>query len=282
MAEMEIHPLADLFPMMSDDELADLAADIKTHGLIHPIVTDDSGKILIDGRNRLRACEVAGVEPTFRKLNGGDVPAFIVSVNLARRNLTKGQQAMALAMIYPEPDKRGRGNKGKSEVSSDFSQKRLAQARSVLRYSRPLAQEVLKGVMPLDKALEVARAAETQEQQRERRLKQLQAEWPDLVDSVVEERVSLEQAEQTASQRVEERKQLRWAATINLIDGIRPFERPVESAGEFASNFDAAIASQRGETITVDRVRKAAEFLNAVANQMEEVNGKTANTKTRK
>ncbi len=34
------------------------------------------------------------------------------TLNLQRRNLTKGQAAMALAMIYPEPEKGGRGNKG--------------------------------------------------------------------------------------------------------------------------------------------------------------------------
>jgi hypothetical protein len=31
-----------------------------------------------------------------------------------RRNLTKGQQAMALAMMYPEPDERERGKKGET------------------------------------------------------------------------------------------------------------------------------------------------------------------------
>jgi hypothetical protein len=49
----------------------------------------------------------------FERLNGQDQTAFIISVNLARRNLTKGQQAMALAFIHPEPDKPGRGKKGK-------------------------------------------------------------------------------------------------------------------------------------------------------------------------
>jgi hypothetical protein len=47
-----------------------------------------------------------------------------LSVNVARRNLTKGQQAMASAMMFPEP-KMGRPEKGrKSELSSDFSTKR--------------------------------------------------------------------------------------------------------------------------------------------------------------
>jgi hypothetical protein len=55
------------------------------------------------------------------------------------------QRAMALAMIYPEPDKPGRGKKGKAEESSGFSQKRLQQARIVLRHSPDLADRVLKG-----------------------------------------------------------------------------------------------------------------------------------------
>ena len=57
-----VHPVADLFPRMTDEELADLAADIKANGLIHPIVVDKDG-VLIDGRNRARACEIAGIEP---------------------------------------------------------------------------------------------------------------------------------------------------------------------------------------------------------------------------
>jgi hypothetical protein len=43
--------------------------------------------------------------------------------------------AEAVAMLYPEPDKRGRGNKGKAAESAGFSQRRLREARQVLRYS---------------------------------------------------------------------------------------------------------------------------------------------------
>ena len=130
-AKMGVHPLADLFPMMTDDELTGLAAGIKANGLIHPIILDPTGKTVIDGRNRLRACEIAGVEPRFEKLSGQDPAAFIVSVNLARRNLKKGQQAMALAMIYPEPEKGGRGKKAVNPKETlGFSQMRLSQART--------------------------------------------------------------------------------------------------------------------------------------------------------
>jgi hypothetical protein len=51
----------------------------------------------------------------------------------------EGQRAMAVAMLFPEPDKRGRGNKGKSTESVGFSQQRLREARQVLRFSPELA-----------------------------------------------------------------------------------------------------------------------------------------------
>ena len=87
---------------------------------------------------------------------GRDPLAYIVSANLARRNLTKGQQAMALAMIYPDPEKGGRGKNSKLKLP--FSLMRLSQARSVLRSSRSLAEAVLKGTLPLNEAVEKFRS----------------------------------------------------------------------------------------------------------------------------
>lgn len=93
---MEVHPVADLFPMLADDELAELAADIKTHGLHEPLwLYDDPqlGLVLLDGRNRLAACKIAGVEPTTRKYTGDTPWQFAISENVRRRHLTTGQQA---------------------------------------------------------------------------------------------------------------------------------------------------------------------------------------------
>src|SRR5262245_2446413 len=117
MVKLKIHPKADLFPMLSDEELKELAADIKAVGLQQPIVKDKNG-MLVDGRNRLRACEIAKVKPEFKTLNGVDAEAFIVSQNLARRHLNPGQRAMVVAMMYPEA-KRGGDRKSKSSSAAE-------------------------------------------------------------------------------------------------------------------------------------------------------------------
>ena len=57
------HPLAELFPLIEGPAFKDLVADIKANGLLHPLTECDG--MLLDGRNRLRACEEAGVpQPT--------------------------------------------------------------------------------------------------------------------------------------------------------------------------------------------------------------------------
>lgn len=59
--------------MIPDDEMQELAADIEENGLIHPIVI--KGNVLIDGRNRLAACKIAGVNPclfTYPSTEGSD------------------------------------------------------------------------------------------------------------------------------------------------------------------------------------------------------------------
>jgi ParB-like nuclease domain len=49
-----------------------LRRDIKARGLLQPIVLDAEGRVL-DGRNRLAACEKAGIEPMFETYAGATV-----------------------------------------------------------------------------------------------------------------------------------------------------------------------------------------------------------------
>lgn len=94
-----VHPVCDIFPLMEDDALDALAADIKANGLNHPVVLHE-GQI-VDGRNRMLACRKAGVEPTFvawAQVYAGTKPliAWIWSENFERRHMTPQQKAFAI------------------------------------------------------------------------------------------------------------------------------------------------------------------------------------------
>jgi ParB-like chromosome segregation protein Spo0J len=83
-AERAVHPAAAVFPEIAATDLQALADDIKQNGLVHPIMRTPDG-VIIDGRNRLKACEIAGVEPRFEDYTGSNPVGFIVSSNLKRR-----------------------------------------------------------------------------------------------------------------------------------------------------------------------------------------------------
>jgi hypothetical protein len=90
MENYEFHPLAEEYPMMPDDELEQLVADMKQNGYDHrwPIIIYD-GKIL-DGRNRYKAARKAKVEPVFKRLGVEDDPVrFVKRANEHRRHLSK-------------------------------------------------------------------------------------------------------------------------------------------------------------------------------------------------
>lgn len=95
-----IHPAARIFPLMSAQEFAGLKSDIQAHGLHEPILRDVTGAV-IDGRNRLRACEELGIEPTFRTFEGESVVEMVMSLNLHRRHLDESQRAMIGAKAKP-------------------------------------------------------------------------------------------------------------------------------------------------------------------------------------
>jgi ParB-like chromosome segregation protein Spo0J len=165
-AEQRVHSLAAIFPMLAEDELLDLAEDIKTNGLLHPIIRTVDG-VIIDGRNRLAACEMAGVAPRFDDCVESDdqARAIILSANITRRHLTKSQQAMAHAMLYPEP-KRGMHSELRG-ATRDVSKTRLSVARTILHDAPDLAPLVLAGAMSLDGAMaEVTKCRATKVQDR--------------------------------------------------------------------------------------------------------------------
>lgn len=87
------HPAADAWPMMDDDRYGELRADIEMNGQREPITLCDG--MILDGRNRYRACVELDIEPLTREYDG-DPWAFAWSLNGARRDL----EATVRALIF--------------------------------------------------------------------------------------------------------------------------------------------------------------------------------------
>jgi hypothetical protein len=101
------HPLADVFPLMEGEEFDALVADIKAHGLVEQIVVLDD--MILDGRNRYRACIEAGIEPTYRPFTGDDPAVYVISANIHRRHLTSQQKRELIAkLVKAQPEKSDR------------------------------------------------------------------------------------------------------------------------------------------------------------------------------
>jgi hypothetical protein len=100
-ARYEWHPAANLFPLLSGEEFDALVADIRAEGLHNPITLHEG--LVLDGRNRLLACEKAGVEPRFIEWDpkGSSPTSWVISLNLQRRHMTAGQRAMVAVDAKP-------------------------------------------------------------------------------------------------------------------------------------------------------------------------------------
>lgn len=118
----QAHPAADLFPLLPEDELRKLGDDILANGLKESIALwsmspqDSESAVILDGRNRLAAMELVGMETVkpigdsyrlsvgvrylsweknihFPDAGGVNPFLFVISRNVHRRHLTKVEQA---------------------------------------------------------------------------------------------------------------------------------------------------------------------------------------------
>jgi hypothetical protein len=129
---LPIHPAAELFPLMSPDELRALGDNIRKNGLTSPIVlwraNPKSTACLLDGRNRLDAVESSTGCPAIvgaPSIMAGehflacdkvtvldksvDPYAYVISANIHRRHLTAEQRRDLIAkLIKATPEKSDR------------------------------------------------------------------------------------------------------------------------------------------------------------------------------
>lgn len=183
-----VHPYADKFPMLPESELSELAESILQNGLRQPIVLTEDGLIL-DGRNRAKACEMAGVTPTTVVYDGDDLAEYVIDSNSSRRHMSTGARAMSTALVLLDAVGREGGKwkygavakakRSESGTSVNQWSQRLAECGFILDNSPELADLIVSGEVALDSAYrqaEQSRDAERRKLEEQERLKAEEAD----------------------------------------------------------------------------------------------------------
>ncbi len=263
--ELRVHPAANCFRLMREDEQAALAEDIKANGLRDPITL---GRIegrdfdeVVDGRNRYRVCLALGIEPQFehRKFKNDDEVRAFVRSRSARRDLTKGERAASLALLDLNPVIGMHTERSSAEIADEggVSERRLRQARQVGRYSIQLLEAVRDGVETLDDALVKVKADCERLQSNETRLAQLVAGAPDLAARVQDEGMDLSEAFAA----YEQRKRNEQAAEQNKRETLLRLTESAYrgmtawAASDFASDVQTRIADAAFRKQLIERLR---------------------------
>jgi N6-adenosine-specific RNA methylase IME4 len=168
------HPLADIFPLIEGEEFHALVASIRLCGQRDPIML--YGALVLDGRNRQRACIAAGVTPRYEDFTGADPLAFVIDKNLRRRHLDESQRAFCAAKLANLDH--GGARKSEDEQAANLpleteiptvsqadaarlmnvSERSVRSAKAVQERGTPELQDaVQRGVLPVSVAVNVAK-----------------------------------------------------------------------------------------------------------------------------
>lgn len=202
---IDIHPAAELFPLLSSEDLDQLAEDIKKNGLQEPVSIIEDGvdhprgkQIMLDGRNRLDAMELAGfqvldrqgrlhkkwrgakfyvgffqsgqglynpsIDPFYKHV---EAEAFIVSKNIHRRHLTQDQKRELIEKLLkakPERSDRATAKLAKVDNKTVATKRKELEAREEIPHVETRVDT--KGREQPAKKKSAAKAAEAVEGQR--------------------------------------------------------------------------------------------------------------------
>jgi ParB-like chromosome segregation protein Spo0J len=175
---VEVHPVADIFPLMDREAFEALKADIAENGQREPVTFWRNQ--LIDGRNRYLACMELRIEP-FTAMIDDDHPdpiAYVMSLNLHRRHLTTSQRAMVAAKLANLQNGTNQheakvGVQNCTPTSTDRAAEMLKvgrmsviHAKSVAEHgAKPLVEAVERGEVPVSLAAKLVAAEPDKKEQ---------------------------------------------------------------------------------------------------------------------
>ena len=205
---MKVHPFADVFPMLKGEPYAALCLDIEEHGLREPLIITSDG-MLVDGRNRLSACNDVGVELKFDTLPVGttevEILDLIMSKNLHRRHLDNTDRAL-LGIEYMKRFKEATGGAG---------------ARTDLGPEGPKSEEDHRRPKSREKAAKVVGVSGTSIDRAARVIR----DEPDLAEKMKAKEITVSQADEQRKQRAEGRRE--GTKPENKRGSVRPTTKQV-------------------------------------------------------
>ena len=165
----DFHELANLLPMTDTEAYTKLRDDIQKYGLLEPITVWEN--MILDGRNRARACQELGIEPKYVEYEGNDPVGFVLSKNVHRRQLTQSQLAMLVKKLADLP--KGRPDLNAQALTQEEAAERLGVSERLLQFAKKVHKNAIPevvalveaGTLTVDKAAALAKA--TPEQQLE-------------------------------------------------------------------------------------------------------------------
>jgi ParB-like chromosome segregation protein Spo0J len=198
---LQAHQAAQVWPMLTDSELDALAQSITETGLLHPVVVwrdDESQWWLLDGRNRVAACERAGVTPAYEIYEGNDPAVYVLAANDFRRHSSPSQRAMAVALTVTTT--RGRPainaqncafNSERAAVKAGVSERLITSCRYVRDHAPQLIDAVLAGTIRANAAEAEAKRLTAEKERAARQAiadrDKLNRQAPDLAEQLFDE-----------------------------------------------------------------------------------------------
>lgn len=162
---LPFHPLANIFPLIEGAEFDGLVADIKANGLRDHIDVFDG--MILDGRNRDKACEAAEVDAVYRPFLGTWIEArdYVISKNIKRRHLNDDQRRMSAAKLATLERGRPTDNTAECGISRVSAAKLLSvdeagveRAKAVIAKALPEVQAAVeRGKLTVNAAAQAAK-----------------------------------------------------------------------------------------------------------------------------
>jgi DNA modification methylase len=186
--QYEIHPFAELFPPMPDDQYQALKADIAENGQSEDIIIWQDK--LIDGRHRLRACLELGIQPDTAELDDASDPyIYVISHNLHRRHLSTSQRSMVaakLATLKKGGDRKSEDFKGQICTSIDEAALQLNVSPRSVKTAKQVIEHGSKAIVDAVESGEITVFQAQEKIKKQKKRQELQKAVADLSNNAQE------------------------------------------------------------------------------------------------